>query len=204
MEAYAALDATRLPRWSAGSDSPQWWGASVLIAILATVYATLIASWFYLRMGANKWPPAELGMPMIFWPTVGTGIRLASEPLMLWASKAAARGQRTALAVPLGGAIILMIGWMVLIIESYFHLPYDWTFGTYGSIEWSMTTFAFLNAFVAVIWGIALWIRALEGYITPERRVGLQMLKMYWTFNFIAWVFLWLVIYYGPRVFHKP
>ncbi|MCL4403119.1 MAG: hypothetical protein M1436_10745 [Acidobacteria bacterium] len=203
MMTYAAYDAAEFPVYQQGSGSGVWWGLAILSASVATIYAALIASYFYLHMSANGWPPGYLDVPSLFWPTVGTGIRLAAEPCMILANKSAARDSRWGVPLWLGAAVLLNIGWMVLIIEYYFGLPYGWTSAPYGSIEWAMTAWSFLCVASLVIWGLVEFVWSLGGHFNSRRRAGLQALKVFWTVNFGGWIFFWLVIYFGARVFYK-
>jgi len=40
-----------------------WWGMAVFVATEATLFGTLIGSYFYLRFHAVEWPPA--GVPIV-------------------------------------------------------------------------------------------------------------------------------------------
>lgn len=203
MTRYVAIDVSQLSPWEEGSNSALWWGTAVFAAAISTVYAALIASYFYLRQDSSGWPPGNIEVPALFWPVVGTAVRTAAEPCMILASKFTREGNRTGLLVSLGVAIILLIGWMVEIVEYAFSRSFGWTFGTYESLTWVLEAFPFIVGAALVIWGIVVWIKSLTGHFTPERRVGIQCLKLFWTSQFIAWIFIWMVVYFGPRVFYK-
>jgi heme/copper-type cytochrome/quinol oxidase subunit 3 len=204
MTPYAAADISLSPPWQEGSKSALWWGAVTLAAITSCVYAALIASYFYLRQGASNWPAGPFDVQPLFWPTVGTACRLAAEPFMILANRSARKDGRAGIIIGLAAALVLLIGWMVQVIEVFFGLPFDWTYATYGSINWAMQAWAFIAAASVAIWLLVELIWAIGGHFNRERRVGLQILKIYTTAQTAGWIFLWTLIYFGPRVFHKP
>ena len=61
--AAAVIDVRHLPNLVSGSRAPVWWGIVLLLTIEATVFGTIIASYYYLRMGEPQWPPAGVPDP---------------------------------------------------------------------------------------------------------------------------------------------
>jgi heme/copper-type cytochrome/quinol oxidase subunit 3 len=200
---YSAIDASRFSAWEEGSGSALWWSVALLIAAVSTVDAALIASYFYLRQSATVWPPAFLGIPHLFWPVLGTGLRTASEPLMFLSNRAARDGHRGRLLLYLGVSIVLLIGWMIEVLEYAFSRNFGWVFGAYESCTWILEAFSFVVAGSLVIWALVAWFWVWQGRFTEQRRAGLQALKLAWTSQFVAWIFVWLVAYFGPIVFRK-
>src|SRR3954470_20606547 len=56
---HAALDVARLPESSFGTRAPLWWGNTLLLFIETTMFALLAATYFYLRMDFEQWPPVQ-------------------------------------------------------------------------------------------------------------------------------------------------
>jgi cytochrome c oxidase subunit III len=74
-----------------------WWGMVVLIATETTVFGSLIATYFFLRMGAAAWPMDALASPAVLKPTLLTAALVATSVPMALAARAAlgGRGGRT-------------------------------------------------------------------------------------------------------------
>lgn len=74
IESLAASDLPRrtgLPIWASGSASVTWWGMVGFLTILATSFAALIYSYFYIRLFSDAWPQGGLAAPN--WPVAATG-----------------------------------------------------------------------------------------------------------------------------------
>ena len=67
----------RLPLAMAGPSASGYWGAIVMILILATALATIVASYFYLSDGPREWPPSSTSFPReLVMPAIVTGLML--------------------------------------------------------------------------------------------------------------------------------
>ncbi|MDQ4142191.1 MAG: cytochrome c oxidase subunit 3, partial [Actinomycetota bacterium] len=83
-----------------GTQSYAWWGMAWLIATEATLFAALIASYFYLRFRHGPtWPPAGIPEPELGLPLIMTVILLSSSAPVHWADLAIRRGRQARLRV---------------------------------------------------------------------------------------------------------
>src|SRR5919199_965929 len=78
-----------------------WWGMAMLVATEATLFGTLISTYFYLRFQAVEWPPPGIEPPSVPLPLSLTGGLVATSVPFLLAVRAA-RGARRARAATLG------------------------------------------------------------------------------------------------------
>jgi cytochrome c oxidase subunit I+III len=85
-------DGIRVPVYLAGSRSHAWWGMVVLILVAATMWASLLFSYFYLWTLAPAWPPAGQRLPGWAWPAATAGAWAVSSGLILGAGRALAAG----------------------------------------------------------------------------------------------------------------
>src|SRR3982751_466549 len=51
------LDVSRLPSEAMDHRSPIWWGNALLLCIETTMFALLVATYFYIHMNYAAWPP---------------------------------------------------------------------------------------------------------------------------------------------------
>jgi heme/copper-type cytochrome/quinol oxidase subunit 3 len=160
-----------------------WWGMLLLVAAEATLFGTLIASYFYLRFQAATWPPAGIAAPDVTLPLVLTAVLVATAAPMIAAARAARAGRRTAAVWLLVLATLVQGGYLaaqvVLFMSDLSSLdPRD---SAYGSVY-----FALLGAHHAhVAVGIALnlgLIARLAGGLTNYRVIGVSALALYWSF----------------------
>jgi heme/copper-type cytochrome/quinol oxidase subunit 3 len=164
-----------------------WWGMALLIATEVTLFACLIATYFYLRFQASAWPLGGIEKPSAALPLVLTGMLIASTVPVFLSVRAAKRGAARAAwwlllcaavtqAVYLGLQIHLMVG------DLHSFRP---DANAYGSIYY--TLIGIHHAHVAVGLAIDSWLLwKLSRGITNYRLIGLRVAAIYWYFVAIA------------------
>src|SRR5436190_2021335 len=95
----SVIDVRNLPDGAIDHRSPIWWGNALLLIVETTMFAVAIATYFYLRMNFEQWPPplTTRAVP-IFHPvpdarygTITLVLVLATAGAMIWADRAALR-----------------------------------------------------------------------------------------------------------------
>jgi cytochrome c oxidase subunit III len=182
MEATTVPSAVRVERQRRALPSG-WWAMALLIATEATLFGSLIASYFYLRFQASAWPPPGIPSPSVTLPLVLAGVLLAST-LPLYAavqSAAAGRVARAWLLVALGMAIQgTYLGLQIHLFADDL-ASFSPTDNAYGSIYF--TLLAIHHAHVAVgllldVWIVGKLLRRLTNY----RMIALRIIALYWYF----------------------
>lgn len=199
MNPVNTIDVSRLSRYNFGSQAPLWWGFLGMILIESTAIASLIASYFYLKMGATSWPPAGTEMPKLLLPTINTVILLASSVAMHRAAKSIDEGKQRPLAWGLMTGIALATVFLGIKAYEYSHLEYNWASHSYGSIVWGISIFHAAHVLSVVLKTIVLAYLAMNGYFNQQRRLGVTVNGMYWHFVVAAWIPLYVVLYWSPR-----
>jgi len=182
MEAGAAGVAARVERRRRSMPSG-WWGMALLIATEFTLFASLIASYFYLRFQASTWPPAGIEPPSITLPAVFTGILVASCAPVYGAVRMARAGRRPAawglLAVALlvQGAYLGLQLWLFVDDLNTFS-PAD---TAYGSIYFALLGIHHVHVAVGLL--LDLWLLGVLAFaLTNYRLIALRVIAMYWYF----------------------
>ena len=70
-----------------------WWGMVLLVATETTVFGSLIATYFFLRLEATAWPPGGIDAPAVAEPVALTGVLVATSLPMALAVRAALDGR---------------------------------------------------------------------------------------------------------------
>jgi cytochrome c oxidase subunit III len=182
MEATAAPSAARVERQRRAMPSG-WWGMALLIATEATLFGSLIASYFYLRFQAAAWPPAGTPTPSVALPLVLTAILLASTVPVYAAVRAAADGRvgRAAALVVLAAAVQgAYLGLQIHLFADDL-ASFSPAANAYGSIYF--TLLGIHHAHVAVGLVLDAWIvgKLLRG-LTNYRMIALRVIALYWYF----------------------
>lgn len=170
-----------------------WWGMALLIATEFTLFASLIASYFYLRFQNDQWPPAGIEPPSVTLPLVLTGVLVLTTIPMFGAVRAARGGLRgrawalVALALLVQGAYLGLQIWLFTRDMNSFS-PSE---TAYGSIYF--TLLGVHHVHVALGLALDLWLLGAIAFgLTNYRLIALRVIALYW--YFIAFVGVLVVL----------
>ena len=160
-----------------------WWGIALFVATEATLFGTLIGSYFYLRFNNLQWPPPGVPEPKVAVPLVLTGVLLATS-LPLQAAVSAARDAHRLRAWWLVAlALFVQTGYFAMQVHLFADdlaklRPQG---STYASIYVTLVGADHAHVFVGLLLDLFLLAR-LATRLTPYRLVGLQATAFYWQF----------------------
>ena len=192
-ERMAATGADRRRRTIANGS----WGMALLIATEATLFGSLIATYFYLRFRSNTWPPEGTPKPDVTLPLVLTAMLIATAIPIFGAVRAAARDH--ARIAWLLVAVALAVQGTYLGLQLHLYVSDLQDFGpddnAYGSIYY--TLLGVHHAHVAVGLALSVWLLVrLAGGLTNYRLIGLRAIAMYWYFVILAGIASTLTVLY--------
>lgn len=166
-----------------------WWGIVLVIATEATLFACLIATYFYLRFRTGEWPLGGIEKPSVTLPLVFTAMLVATSIPMFLSVRAAKEG-----AVRAAWWLLLLatavqatyLGLQIHLMVDDLH-SFSPQANAYGSIYY--TLLGIHHAHVAVGLAIDAWLLwKLSRGITNYRLIGLRVAALYWYFVAIAGV----------------
>lgn len=203
-EPATAVQTKNLPHHSEGPRSFGWWGMVWLIATEATLFAALIATYFFLRFRAGPvWPPDGIAKPTVELPLIMTAILLSSSIPVHWAEAGIRKGHQARLKLGLGvgfllGAVFMAITFGVEWPEKL----HEFTPQTnaYGSLFFTITGFHGLHVLVGLALSAWTQVRAWRGAFDEHRHVTVQNFVMYWHFVDVVWIFVFSTIYLSPHL----
>jgi cytochrome c oxidase subunit III len=199
MKARRVIDASDLPHVVFGDRSLIFWGTWGMMVIEATMFAIVIASYFYLRTRTNDWPPG-IDNPDLLWGTLNTAVFLGSIVPNQLAKKAGKsrdlRGSQVILAVmTLVGLINLLIR-----VKEFPAFHCWWDSNAYGSIVWmvlGLHTVHLATDWVDTI--VLTWLLWFKKPIEAKRFMDVSENSDYWYFVIFTWLPIYLVLYFAPR-----
>jgi heme/copper-type cytochrome/quinol oxidase subunit 3 len=201
------VDATAegsLPHHMAGPEAPAWWGMVMLIATEAMLFASLIASYFFLRFQSGPlWPPEGIVKPTLELPLIMTAILWSSSIPVHLAERAIKRGKVGMLKLWL--ALAFVIGAVFLGMQAGIEYPeklkeFTPTTNSYGSLFFTITGFHGLHVLVGLVFNVWTQMRAWQGAFDAHRHVTVQNFTMYWHFVDVVWLFVLATIYVSPNL----
>ena len=192
-----------LPHVASGARSLSWWGMALLIATEATLFALLIASYWYLRFRAGPvWPPHGIEKPKLALPLIMSVILWSSSIPAHIADRAIQKGKQMRLRI--GLLLSFLLGLTFLLLQIVAEYPHSLTIsppssGSYGTLFFALTGLHGTHVAVGLL--ISLWVqaRAWQGAFDEHRHVTVQNFVMYWHFVDTVWVFVLATIYLSPH-----
>jgi heme/copper-type cytochrome/quinol oxidase subunit 3 len=156
-------------------------GVLVFAATEATLFGTLIATYFYLRLNADRWPPQGVEAPAVALPVALTAALVLTTAPVLLAAVAAARGRRGAAWLLVLGATVVQAGYLAWQIVLYFDdlskFAPDET--TYGSIYFTLLGTHHIHVAIGLL--LDLWVLArVAAGLTSYRVTTVRVVAIYW------------------------
>jgi cytochrome c oxidase subunit III len=196
----AAIDVSGLAPGGFGRRSLMWWGTLGIVFIEGTAFALTIAAYFYLRTRNAQWPPDGIAPPALLWGTLNVAIQLASGIPNHLAKRAAERIDLRRVRVWLAVQLLFGIAFITVRAAEFFNLNVLWNTDAYGSVVWlllSLHTTHILTDFLETAVLTALMV---VGPIEEKRFVDVEENAVYWYFVIAAWLPIYGVIYWAPRL----
>lgn len=182
-------------------STPVRWGVWGLIVIEAAILATLITSYFYLRLEPIDWAPAHLEPPRLVHASALLPVLLVTAGLARWAAGRASKKDRAGALSGLGAAFLGGVGALGLHTLQLRSLGFGADDHTYGSIVWVMSGshMAILAGAIAATAALLLLGRS-RGWHTGGSRLALHLNRLHWDFVALSWVPVYLVLYWLERL----
>ena len=177
-----------------------WWGMVMLIATEATIFASLLASYFFIRAGSAEWPPVGIEAPKLERIGVFTVVLLASSIPLVVAERAIARGQVRRVRRLLALSFVMGLVFLVHQGFEYVDLHFGIQDNAYGSLFYVITGLHGLHVLIGLLMSLVVQAKAAVGRITAERHETLRVFSMYWHFVDVVWIFVFTSLYVSPHL----
>jgi cytochrome c oxidase subunit III len=198
------LDASALPSHAFGHRGLMWWGTMGVVAIEGTVFALALVAYFFIWSHAKTWPMGAPA-PDLFWGTVNTVILLASCVPNHFTKRAAERYDLGKVRVGMIACLLFALAFMVARIYEFTSLNCRWDTSAYGSLVWVLLGLHTTHLLTDLLDTAVLAVLMFTGPLEDRRFVDVSENAMYWYFVVLAWLPIYAVIYWAPRVLEmKP
>jgi cytochrome c oxidase subunit III len=199
MNGRTVVDVSGLPTYTFGHRSPVWWGCVGYMLIEGITFAMAIAIYFYLREVAPQWP-LGVAPPSLVYGTVNTVVLLASIWPNQWTMRAAR--EENAQKVRIGTIVCLLFAAVYLTVRIYEFrsLNCSWDTNAYGSIVWLILGLHTLHLITDAGDTIVLLVLMFTQPIRGKSYSDVNDNGAYWYFVVLAWLPLYLVLYWAPRI----
>ena len=159
-----------------------WWGMVLFLCSEATLFGTLIGSYFYLNFGSRRWPPPPIKSPEVAGPLIATGVLVATVALMAAAAAGARHGRRGSALRWIAVAMVIQAAYLageVLLIRHDLR-QFSPRGSAYGSIYFTLLFAHHAHVLLGLLLdGVVLWKVARHG-LTNYWLIGVRGLALYW------------------------
>jgi heme/copper-type cytochrome/quinol oxidase subunit 3 len=194
------LDVGALAPGAFGARSLMWWGTLGMVLIESTVFALAIASYFYFRTRMPSWPPGGVAPPDLRWGTINTLILLASILPNELAKHAGEHVDLRGVRIWMVICLLFGLGFNVVRVYEFRHLNVMWDHDAYGSIVWVLLGLHTTHIVTDFLDTAVLTALMFVGPIEEKRFVDVEENAVYWNFVVLAWLPIYGVIYWAPRL----
>ena len=158
-----------------------WWGMVIFVATEATLFATLIGSYYDLRFRTPHWPPPGVPDPKVAVPLILLAVLVSSSLPVQLASRSARAGRTVPTQLALLVALILQSGYLAMQIHLFVDDLHDFSpqGSAYGSIYFTMVGAHHAHVFVGILLELWFFLRLFGGN-TVYRAVGIHATAFYW------------------------
>jgi cytochrome c oxidase subunit III len=200
MNGHRTVDVSALPPGAFGHRSLMWWGTMGMVLIESTAFGLAIAAYFYLRSRALTWPPSNVVPPALRWGTLNTAILLFSAVPNELAKKAAERIDLPATRLWLVVCLVFGVAFNVVRALEFTALNTMWNTDAYGSIVWLLLGLHTTHIVTDFLDSSVLTALMFIGPVEELRFVDVSENSLYWYFVVLAWLPVYGVIYWAPRL----
>jgi cytochrome c oxidase subunit 3 len=189
--------AEKLPMYAHSHRSVTWWGMMGLIAVEGTAFALACAAYLYLANQVPDWPPAQIP-PFMSYGVAFTAITVLSVLPNIWLHRNAEA--ENLLAVRIGLIVMSALG-LLLCAVRYFEfeaLNVSWSDSAYGSIVVTLLGLHTVHLVTDLVDTIVLAALMFTQHGKGRRFVDVAENAIYWNFVVLAWIPIWLLIYFAP------
>jgi heme/copper-type cytochrome/quinol oxidase subunit 3 len=180
-----------------------WWAMLLVIATEATLFALLLASYFYLQARTpGAWPPDGIKEPTLLLPGIMTVLLFTSSIPMFYADRKIRRGDIARLRLGLVVTFVLGVAFLVVQAFEYREDLREFRVGTdaYGSSFYTITGLHGMHVVAGLLLIAWTLFRARRGIVSRRHHVGVEVTALYWHFVHLAWLVIFTSLYVVPHL----
>lgn len=193
---------TGLPVEPTGTVAVGWWAMAGTVTVMATVFAVLFYSYFYLRVYSPEWPQGDIPLPPLLRPSFAYGVIVLSGGLFLYSQNRLKQHQLFLLGMT-GCAVIGLSAGLVILWESI-QADFGPTQNAYASLFHTITWHVVALILTGVAFITSLLLHVYRDRAEPPSGTLIlhqQVTAVYWYFTIVVSVLVFATLYLSPRLF---
>ncbi len=176
--------------------------SGTLLAVLfaAVAFASLMLSYFYLRLENPVWPPAGVPDPPLGPALLAAVLVVAGGVAVPLAQQRIGAGDHRGFLGGLVGGFVLVTAGVVVQVSDLAERGAGWTEHAYGSIFYTLAGFVLFLAGASLIMLAMVLYWALHGVYTTRRHAPIANVSRFWTAMTVMWVAGFGTLYVAPAL----
>jgi heme/copper-type cytochrome/quinol oxidase subunit 3 len=171
-----------------------------IVGIEGTMLSILIATYFYVRLRMDVWPPPGDQFPHLLLPTLALIPLIGSAFGSYWASVAAKKNDRRGMIGGMLLNIVLAVVCLAMRLVEWHSLNFNWQTDAMGSYVWAFLGLHTYDYIFDLAFTVVLLLIVLSGRYGEKQRLGVHVDSIVWYFIVAIWIPIYIVIYWGPRI----
>ena len=204
MIAHRTLDVGDLPYFDISSQAPIWWGQMLLALIEGTMFAILIAMYFYIRTLVDPWPPPGIQLPPWGAATFAWIPLLISSAGSYIASEGAKKNERGRMIAGLLLNLLMALAFLAMRAWGWARFNFDWKTDIHGSLVWTIMWLHSFDMVADLMFTAVLIVIVVLGRYGGKERMAVHVDSVVWYFLVLIWVPLYTVVFWGPHFVGSP
>ncbi len=159
-----------------------WWGMVLFLCAEATLFGSLMATYFYLDFGAHSWPPAGIKAPSVVLPLIATGVLITTSAPLALAARATRVGARRRVAWLIVVAVVVQTGYLAGQVLLFRHDLRDFSpqQTAYGSIYFTLLGAHHAHVLLGILLELAVLWHVAARKMTNYWLIGVRTVALYW------------------------
>ena len=197
----AAFEAEHgVPVHAGGSDTLAAWGMGLALIVASVAFATLLLSYFYLRLENEVWPPVDIELPRLGLATFSLLGIVGAGAAMLFALRGARADRTRRLVAGVGAAIALTVLAVVVQVFDFASMRFDAQTHAYGSIFYTLGGFLIASAVISVVVDGVVLYQGIKHRFTARRHVPVLNATRFCAALNVIWFIGLATLYLAPRM----
>ena len=172
-----------------------WWGVVGVIATEATIFASLLGAYFYVRATSAAWPQGDIEAPELRTISIFTVLLLSSSAPLFVAERAMARGHLGRAQVAMAVTFVLGAAFLANQAREYHDLGFGIDENAYASLFYLVTGLHGLHVLVGLLINLVVQAKLWTGRLSAERHRMMLASNLYWHFVDAVWVVVFTSLY---------
>jgi cytochrome c oxidase subunit I+III len=200
MSDVRTLDVSALPPGAFGSRTLTFWGTLGIVVIESTVFALAVGAYFYLVSRFPAWPPHGVAAPELRWGTLNTLVLSEAWFRTNWRDGPASTSIFGRVRIWMVVCLVFALAFNIVRAFEFAHLNVMWDHDAYGSIVWLLLGLHTTHIVTDFLDQRVLTVLMFTGPVEEHRFVDVEENAVYWYFVVLAWLPIYGVIYWAPRL----